>query len=196
MFAFQRGDGDAFEVLYHRHKDRLLRFLLGLGRSSGLTRERAEELAQDSWTSVIQRAEYYTAQAKFTTYLFTVARNGWVDYVRKQNVRIDVDARIEVREGSHSDVDDLSSSACAESVVEGMMEVAVEYQRLMNFIDHLPEEQRLVFLLKEEGFSLKEIAVQMNQPVETIKSRLRYARNRLKERFDSRSKETAVEGLV
>ena len=193
MSAFQNGDSNAFEVLYRRHKDKLLRFVLGLGRSSGLTRERAEELAQDSWASIIQRAESYQPQAKFTTYLFTVARNRWVDDVRKRSVRVDIDAKLEVHKDSSSELGDSFRQADAESSVEGMMDIAVDCQRLLQAIDLLSEEQRLVFLLKEEGFSLKEISVQMNQPIETTKSRLRYARARLKEHFNGRQKETVIE---
>ncbi len=181
MMAFQRGDGYAFEILYTRHKDRLLRFLMVVG-GTGLSREIAEELAQDSWTAIIQSAEHYRVEAKFSTYLFTVARHRWIDECRKKKVRIDID-------GKHpsSSVDDsFTSQIERETVVEGKMDIAVDHQRVLHAVERLPEDQRLVFVLKETGFSLQEIAQQLNQPSETIKSRLRYARNRLRERFNER----------
>lgn len=192
MSAFQQGDSHAFEVLYKRHKDRLLRFLLGIGRSSGLTRERAEELAQDSWASIIQSVENYRIEAKFSTYLFTVGRNRWIDETRRQNVRTDVDAKISLPSPYNSIDDDVAPLTEKETLVEGMMEVAVDHQRVLQAIDQLPEEQRTVFLLKEAGFSLKEISLQLNQPSETIKSRIRYARSRLRERFSEQQELTEV----
>lgn len=190
MSAFQKGDGDAFGTLYRRHKDGLLRFIWSLGRSSGLTRERAEELAQDSWASVIQSVENYRVEAKFSTYLFTVGRNRWIDDARKQKVRADVDFNLTSKPTSESDA---AITPEKEVSVEGMMDVAVDHQRVLHAIDQLPEEQRVVFLLKEAGFSLKEMSEQLNQPSETIKSRLRYARNRLRERFNEPLSGSVVE---
>lgn len=190
MSAFQKGDGDAFEILYRRHKDGLLGFIWSLGRTSGLTRERAEELAQDSWASIIQSAESYRVEAKFSTYLLTVGRNRWIDDIRKQKVRADVDVKVTSEPSSESD----SKTTFEKEVsVDGMMDVAVDHQRVLQAIDQLPEEQRLVFVLKEAGFSLKEMSQQLNQPSETIKSRLRYARSRLREHFSDQTNSSMVE---
>jgi len=196
MLAFQRGDGGAFDVVYERHKNRLLRFVLGLGRSSGLTVTMAEELAQDTWLSIIDRIEQYSPSAKFTTYLFTVARNGWIDWFRKRQVRRDINVSLDValggelEEGSH-----VAASANSHVSPEGAtMETHVEFQRLLLAIDLLPEVQREVYLMKEEGFSLKEIATCIQQPPETVKSRLRYARNRLRSTLDGISPNSSVGG--
>ncbi len=180
MLAFQRGDSRAFEVVYGRHKNRLLRFLLGLGRGSGLTSAMAEELAQDAWLSVIDRIEQYSPSAKFTTYLFTIARNAWIDCARKRQVRREVNAVLELPQKEaflgteQSEIEVIQES-------DTSMEAHVEFHRLLDAIDQLPEVQREVFLMKEEGFSLKEIAVCVEQPQETVKSRLRYARSRLRD---------------
>ncbi len=186
MLAFQQGDSSAFESLYGRHKDRLLRFLLGLGGSPGGTRERAEELAQDSWASVIKNVENYRVESKFSTYLFTVARNRWIDETRKLKVRTDVDGTLPTPTPSGS-LDEYDAEV-ADIAVEGKLDIAVDYQRMLQAVEQLPQDQRVVFLLKEAGFSLKDISQQLNLPSETVKSRLRYARNRLRERFIQPSK--------
>ncbi len=197
MLAFQRGDGGAFDVVYERHKNRLLRFVLGLGRSSGLTVTMAEELAQDTWLSIIDRIEQYSPSAKFTTYLFTVARNGWIDWLRKRQVRRDINVSLDValggelEEGSHAAA---SANSHVSSEGAATMETHVEFQRLLLAIDQLPEVQREVYLMKEEGFSLKEIATCIQQPPETVKSRLRYARNRLRSTLDGISPNSSVGG--
>ncbi len=197
MLAFQRGDSGAFEVVYQRHKSRLLRFVLGLGRSSGLTVAMAEELAQDTWLSVIDRIEQYSPSAKFTTYLFTVARNGWIDWFRKCQVRRDVNVSLDVPLDVNQE-DGNAGAALANTEVRqeraATMETQVEFHRLLLAIDQLPEVQREVYLMKEEGFSLIEIATCIKQPPETVKSRLRYARNRLRETLGGISQDSSVGG--
>ena len=162
MNSFQKGDSAAFNELYGRHKDRLYRFLLRSAPSAAL----AEELAQETWTSVIKRASQFQAKGHFKTWLFTIARNKLIDYSRSQAKKLDdaqnPEAEIEASADKHSSP-----------------EKAYELTQILQAIQTLPNEQRETFLLKEEGFSLREIAELTQTEAETVKSRLRYARKRL-----------------
>src|SRR5258708_19461901 len=76
MLAYRGGDAAAFDTLYGRNKGRLYRFVL----RSVKDRATGEELFQDVWIRVIEARERYTPQARFTTWLYTIAHNRLVDH--------------------------------------------------------------------------------------------------------------------
>ncbi|HET7730892.1 MAG TPA: sigma-70 family RNA polymerase sigma factor, partial [Usitatibacter sp.] len=78
MLAYAGGDAAAFEALYARHKGALYRFVLRSVKARG----EAEELFQDIWMRVIDARARYAPQAKFTTWLYTIAHNRLVDHWR------------------------------------------------------------------------------------------------------------------
>ncbi len=164
MKAYARGEARAFNELYSRHKDGLYRFLLRASPSQTI----AEDLAQETWASVIKRASAYEAKGYFKTWLYTVARHKLIDLLRSQSHKIQTqvqsDTEVEERVVSHDN--------------EALSELNVH--RLLEKIKQLPAEQREAFVLKEEGFSLAEISSITHVEQETVKSRIRYARTRLR----------------
>src|SRR5258707_1999681 len=83
MVMYQRGEVRAFEVLLSRHRKPVFNFIL---RFVG-DRETAEDLLQEAFMRVIKGAEAYKRQAKFTTWLYTIARNLCVDQTRRRKHR-------------------------------------------------------------------------------------------------------------
>jgi RNA polymerase sigma-70 factor (ECF subfamily) len=79
MLRYREGDIAAFETLYRRHNDSLYRYLLRLSAN----RQTAEDVFQDAWSKVIKARRNYRPTAKFSTYLFRVAHNCFIDYVRR-----------------------------------------------------------------------------------------------------------------
>src|SRR5438034_5418636 len=75
MLAYRDGNAKAFETLYLRHRGRLFRFVLRSVKS----RATAEELFQEIWMRVIEARERYAPQARFTTWLYTIAHHRMVD---------------------------------------------------------------------------------------------------------------------
>jgi RNA polymerase sigma factor (sigma-70 family) len=162
MLAYQRGDEAAFECLYHRHKDGLFAFLY----RSCPRRAVVEELAQDAWTGVINSAQSYRNKARFKTWLYQIAHYRLVDFWRRRdNGHTPLENIPEPGTGSHT--------AAQEELSE----------RLMAAIAKLPGEQRDTLLLWEQGFSQREIAEITRCGQETVKSRLRYARQQLRQQF-------------
>src|SRR5436305_2423099 len=84
MLAYRAGDAAAFETLYRRHRAPLYRFVLRSVKSRGL----GEELFQEIWMRVIEARERYAPQAKFTTWLYTIAHNHLVDHWRKRGLTL------------------------------------------------------------------------------------------------------------
>ena len=135
MLRYGDGDVQAFEILYRRHKDAIYRYLL---RLSG-HRDSAEDIFQDVWGKIVKARESYRPTAKFTTFLYRVAHNCFIDYVRR-NKRHSTNTALEPE--LHSDP--------GESV-EMETERHLARERLEIALGTLPEEQRDAFLLHEEG---------------------------------------------
>src|SRR3954454_13115342 len=83
MLAYQRGEVRAFEALTLRHRGPVFNFIL---RFTG-DRARAEDLLQEAWLKVVRGAGDYQPKARFTTWLYTLARNLCVDSSRKERYR-------------------------------------------------------------------------------------------------------------
>jgi RNA polymerase sigma-70 factor (ECF subfamily) len=173
-----RDDGDmaAFETLYGRHKAPLYRYLL---RQCG-DADTADDLFQEAWTRVIRGREKYRPMGKFGAWLFRVARNCWIDRIR--------------REGRNLAVADPGLAEAAsdpgQSTPEQDAGAAQEAARLRVALDALSPEQREAFLLHQEsGLTLAEIAGVVGVGHETIKSRLRYAVAHLRKRLAAETDE-------
>src|SRR5687767_15957836 len=89
MLAYRSGDARAFETLYRRHRGALFRFIL----RSLKQRAVAEELFQEAWMRVVEARGRYEAQARFTTWLYTIAHNLLVDHWRSEERRVGKECR-------------------------------------------------------------------------------------------------------
>jgi RNA polymerase sigma-70 factor (ECF subfamily) len=169
MLRYRDGDVAAFETLYRRHKDALFRYLLRHCRH----RASAEDVFQEVWGKIIKARDTYRPTAKFTTFLYHVAHNCFIDHIRRNKKHGDT---ADIEPDSQPDRGD-----CPEMLVEK----SLARRRLDNALQSLPDEQRDVFLLYEEaGLSLDEIAAVTDCKRETAKSRLRYAVGKLRAALD------------
>jgi RNA polymerase sigma factor (sigma-70 family) len=176
MLRFGRGDADAFEDLYRRHESRVFSYLHRNLRNEAS----ANDLMQEVWFAVVRNAAGYKPTAKFTTWLFTIAHNRVVDMIRAGGKLQSLDA------GTSSDADGLTllDSLAAESKLEPHAEAQSQEEAaaLLRAVEQLPPEQRSAFLLQAEGeLSIEEIAAATGSNFETVKSRLRYARAKLRQ---------------
>lgn len=177
MLRFQRGDVSAFSDLVARHKTPLYNFVLRHVRSSAA----ADDILQDVFLRVIQNSADFKHEARFSTWIYTIARNLCVDHLRKMSVR------------NHDSLDQSSDQAprsLGEVVADHSPLSSVERSAVSNelrsqiilAVEQLPEDQREVFLLREVAcLPFKEIAQITNTPENTLKSRMRYALERLQE---------------
>lgn len=169
MLRYRDGDVSAFETLYRRHKDALYRYLLRLCRDPAA----AEDIFQEVWSKIIKARGNYRPTAKFTTFLYHVAHNCFIDHVRRNR-----------RHDNKADVEP-DTQADAGDQPDDLAEKTLARRRLESALGALPEEQRDVFLLREEaGLSLDQIASITDCKRETAKSRLRYAIGKLRAAID------------
>jgi RNA polymerase sigma-70 factor (ECF subfamily) len=167
MLAYGRGDAGDFETLYKRHRGGLYRFVLRAIKHGSS----AEELFQEVWIRVIESRSRYAPQARFTTWLYTIAHNLLVDHWRRKGLALVA-----------LDTEDVpSESANSARHAEGREALA----RLLKALEALPVAQREAFLLHEEGgLTIAEIAAVTGAGEEAAKSRLRYAMAKLKAAVD------------
>ncbi len=175
MLRYQAGDAAAFDALYARHRGGLFRFITRQCR----VRERAEEIFQDVWMSLIQAVASYRVEAQFRTYLYTLAHNKLMDYFRA-NSRAEA-VLFEVKD---ADTEAETIHAVASRTTEPQVQIEARQQgdAILRLLASLPAPQRETFLLYEEsGMSLEEIAQATGVTFEAAKSRLRYAVAKLRE---------------
>ena len=169
MLRYRDGDVAAFEALYRRHNDALYRYLLRLCQH----RDGAEDVFQEVWGKIIKARDSYRPTAKFTTFLYRVAHNCFIDHIRRNK-----------RHTQTADVEPDHQPDTGE-LPEMQVERSLARRRLLGALQELPEEQRDVFLLREEaGLSLDNIASITGTNRETAKSRLRYAVKKLRAAID------------
>jgi len=174
MRRFQDGDSASFEVIYSRHEQALYRFLLHqVGNNISL----AEDLAHDVWVKVIKASERYTSSAKFRTFLFHIAHNRLIDHFRAKGEQLDsLDAE---NEEGQTLLENMPDTKCCQPSDQISRQQAA--QLLHECLQSLPAKQREVFLLKEGSeLSLVEVAELIGESFETIKSRMRYALDKLR----------------
>jgi RNA polymerase sigma factor (sigma-70 family) len=163
MLAYRDGNAEAFETLYARHRARLYRFVLRSVKSRAI----GEDLFQEIWLRVIEARGRYTPQARFTTWLYTIAHNHLVDYWRKRGLTL---VALEADEAPGTSPDPAEQAQARQSL-----------ERFAAALQALPALQREAFLLHEEGeLSVAEIAAATGTNEEAAKSRLRYATTKLK----------------
>lgn len=179
MEAFREGEAAAFEVLVVRHRRGLYNFLLRSVRNQS----RAEELLQDVFLRVIRSKERYRRRAKFSTWVYTIARNLCVDESRRARFRRheSLDAPRRDRQGENRGESRLSSIEAEQVPTDEAAEAPRLRARLADAVAQLPDDQREVFLMRQlGGLSFREIGEVVGAPENTVKSRMRYALEKLR----------------
>jgi len=178
MIRFQRGDKAAFAALVRRHQTPLYNFSLRHLR----VQSAAEDVVQDAFVRVVQNAGEFKHEARFTTWLYTIARNLCIDQMRKRALRRHASLD-EARSGSEGDGPTLGEqTADSRASVEREATGTELKERIAKAVENLPDEQREVFLMREvSNLPFKEIAEVVGVPENTVKSRMRYALERLQQ---------------
>lgn len=175
MLAWVEGDIAAFERLYARHRGRLYRFLLRQLRDPAM----ADELFQDVWQRVIAARAGWKPEAAFTTWLFRIAHNRLTDHWRA----------LHYRPPAPADGDERAARIPDPDTPERTLSQFEERRSLHLALDALPDEQREVLLLRlEQELTLEDIGAITGVGRETVKSRLRYAMDKLRTRLSEPSR--------
>lgn len=165
----QRGEKEAFEELIKVYHPYVYGFLLKNIEDKELT----EDLTQDTFLKIIRNIDKFDIEGKanFSTYIITVARNCYIDYLRKyKNVRLNV---------SLEDIDYTLDENIEEVVID-----RIESKEVLDKLKDLPEEQQIAIRLKYiQGLTLKEIGQVLHAEPKTIKSRIHNGIAKLRKLF-------------
>jgi RNA polymerase sigma-70 factor (ECF subfamily) len=180
MERYQRGDARAFEILVTRHQGPVYNFVYRiLGQ-----REAAEDVLQELFLRIVKGAGQFERRAKFTTWVYTIARNLCIDAQRKARYR----RADSLDQGLDDDADSPTLGATISDGARGADDRAFDAQTrraMVAAIEALSEEQREVFMLREyAGLPFQEIAAIVGCPENTVKSRMRYALENLRKRLE------------
>ena len=168
MAAVQQEQRDAFAVLIRRHQSAVVNLFRRLGANHD-----AEDLAQDTFLRLYRYRLRYRPTAKFTTFLYTLARHAWADHLRRawKRERIADRGRVE--------------QADCDAAAQDRARTRLDAQAAL---DRLPEKlRRVVVLSLYQGLRYEDIAAVLRVPVGTVKSRMFLAMGRLKELFNEKS---------
>ena len=166
---FQKGDERAYVELVNRYKDRLLNFVFQfLGDI-----EQAEDVVQDTMLRLYEKKHYYKEIAKFSTWIYTIARNLANTELRKRKRRkttylsqLSKERQFEIP----AIQDDVDQSLQNEFIND----------RIQSAINNLPEHSKVVIILRDiQELSYEEISNIVEVPLGTIKSRINRARIQL-----------------
>jgi RNA polymerase sigma factor (sigma-70 family) len=172
MLRYSAGDARAFEALYLRHELKVWRFIY----RSVCNRATADELMQDVWFAVAQAAVRYKATGRFTTWLFTLAHHRLIDRHRRAEFHHVHDVTVG---DAQQQIERLPAEATSDPSRQA--ESIENADALIAAVEQLPSEQRVAFLMQAEGdLTVEDIAAATGASFETVKSRLRYARSKLK----------------
>ncbi len=179
MLRVKRGDPRAFGELVERFVRPLASFFHRLGADAST----AEDCAQDVFLKLFRTRTAYEPRAKFSTYLFSIARHHWIDVVRHRaagptTVSSDAGGGDEAH-GSPAD-----RLVAADTEVDARARADEVGAALRRAVADLSDEQREVFaLVQQEGMRYQEIADLLGIPVGTVKSRVHAVMHTLRERL-------------
>ena len=171
--GLRRRDPDLLDRLIEQYQHRLLRYLVFLSGN----RELAEDLFQETWIRVLERGYQYDGRHEFSTWLYAVARNLTIDYLRKKSP-VSLDGLMENDE--HAPFEPSDTRPMAWEVVQQHEQA----ERVSAALVSIPAEYREAVVLRfQEGLALDEIATVTGAPLGTVKSRLYRGLNMLMSRL-------------
>jgi RNA polymerase sigma-70 factor (ECF subfamily) len=176
MLQVRADDAAAFEELVLRYQARLISVLQNLVRD----RDRAEELAQDVFLRVFRARKSYAPDAKFSTWLFTIAHNVASNAIRTQSRRREVNVTASSGAVPSPPLDHLAAAPSG-FMPARQLDKAELAEVVRAAVDSLSERQRMAILLaKFEHMSYEDIAATMGLSVKAVKSLLARARENLR----------------
>lgn len=179
MLAYAAGEAGAFARLYERHERPVYRFLL---RSVGGNVAVAEDLLQEVWLAVVRNAQGYAPRARFTTWLYGIARSRLIDHWRAAGHPVRGADSLD-DPAANDPEQSWAERIAADRTVEPEVRVTSRAQAaaFVAAVEALPAPQREVFLLHAEAqMTLEQISALTGVGTETVKSRLRYAMAKLR----------------
>lgn len=172
MDAIANGNEIAFKTIYDAYFKKLSAYLYKLCKSNDAT----EEMVNDVFLKIWKNKSSLNHIESFEAYLFTIARNKAIDYLRKlaKDTNLITELTTQIQE-SHNEIEEKLDATALKNLIE---------QSLAQLSD---QKRRIFKLSKEEGYSHDEIAVEMQLAKSTVKNHLSETLKHLKKQVDPES---------
>jgi RNA polymerase sigma-70 factor, ECF subfamily len=168
MIALTRGETWAMTALY----DRYTRLVYSLALRILNDRAAAEEVVQEVFVKVWRRAREFDAQrGKFSAWLSGIAHHHAIDELRRRRAR----------PVASEDEDSLANIAAATPTPDDAAQTSLERRRILDALQEIPTEQRrCIEMAYFEGYTQEEISERLDEPLGTVKTRMRLGMQKLK----------------
>jgi RNA polymerase sigma factor (sigma-70 family) len=170
------GNEKAYKLLLERHKDAIFRLIVKIVHSQ----EEARDLVQETFMKAFGSLSSYKSEYRFTTWLYKIAANSCIDFLRKKRVdSLSLDRPVETKDGEVTiELPDWTYSPEAD-LASKQKSISIDYA-----IDSLPLKYREVIIFRhKQDKSYEEIAQILGIPVGTVKARIFRARELLKKKL-------------
>lgn len=177
MERYRKGSRDAFEELFARYQGKLIHFAF---RMTG-DQAKAEEAAQETFLRIARAAFTWQPKAKFTTWMYTIARRTTLNFIRDEKDDAD---KVPIHPGEENEDGSPALQLAGPNALgpEEMAWSAQIQERFVEALQGLPETYRSAFILNRgEGLSYEEVAAVLGISVQAVKSRIFRAREMLME---------------
>jgi RNA polymerase sigma-70 factor (ECF subfamily) len=159
------GDSVAFEHLFNRYRDSILQIYL---QRTGGRADDADDLLQETFIKIYLNLEKYNADYTFGQWAYTIARNTFIDYMRKKQDNLSIDNLQNMRLPTPPS----SLPTPEESFINSQKRAQIE-----NFMDKMPSRYRkLIELRYFKDYSYEEMAAECGLPLGTVKTQIHRAR--------------------
>lgn len=167
----QRGDPKAIEALIRGYQDQLFAFMLRMTGKPDI----AEDMVQEAFVRVLKNLDRFDARFRFSTWLFTIAKRLYVNYMQKMHPSFDSDV-----------VNGFSGESAAPGRSSEELETMENLRGVLSrALGTLTGQQReIVLLYHQQNWSITDIALHLHMPEGTIKSHLHRARRRMRREID------------
>jgi RNA polymerase sigma factor (sigma-70 family) len=172
------GNENAYKALLERHKDAVYRMIVKIVRSS----EEARDLVQETFMKAFSSLSSYNFQYRFTTWLYKIAANNCIDFLRKKRLNpLSLDQPVITKDGEVTfELPDMTYSPEAD-LASKQKSLSIDAA-----IDSLPPKYREVIVFRhKQDKSYEEISQILGIPVGTVKARIFRARELLKKKLKS-----------
>lgn len=172
--AVKAGDHAAYRGLVEKYQERIFTMIYGMVRN----REQAQDLTQETFVRGFRRLDSFRQDAKFYTWVYRIAKNVSIDYIRRRNRRDERSWEDQVEINRDGQISESHRSVLPSKALERKQ----IYGAIMDAVEKLSPEHRQVLLLRElEGMSYTEMAEVCDVPAGTIMSRLYTARRKMRD---------------
>jgi len=169
--ALERGEQSAYAELMKNYRDTLYFMMLKMTNNP----EDADDLTIEAFGKAFKNLKQYTPEYAFSTWLFRIASNNCIDFIRKRKMTGSVSINLNEITESGDDLADILPSPTRNPEEDIIRQQRI--QALRDVIDRLkPQYRRLIELRYYEERSYEEISVELNLPIGTVKAQLFRAR--------------------